>query len=86
MIYQELLKLHQRVQNLVKENNISWKTKYELIFSSNISTKIFFCFKELGVSFHYYDPDTSYEEDVKAFAYALRDKMQELQYAFPENY
>jgi hypothetical protein len=40
------------------ESSISWEAKYDLIFSDNISKK---------VSFRWYDPDTSYEEDVTYF-------------------
>jgi hypothetical protein len=40
------------------ESSISWEAKYDLIFSDNISQK---------VSFRWYDPDTSYEEDVTYF-------------------
>lgn len=78
MSYQKLVKLNQKIQNLIQENNISWETKYELIFSENISRKIFTYFKEMNISFDYYDPDTSYEEDVKAFAYAVNNKVIEL--------
>lgn len=48
-------------------------TKYELIFSEEGS-------RALGRIFQldYYDPDTSYEEDVQAYVEALRVKCAEL--------
>lgn len=87
MSYQKLVKLNQRIQNLIQENNISWETRYEIIFSSQVSKQIFTYFKEIGIVFDYYDPDTSYEEDVKAFADAVNDKIVELstiEYMFQE--
>lgn len=76
--YLELVKINNKVQRLVSENEIDWELKYDTIFSPNISRKVFALMKELNVSFDYYDPDTSYEEDIKAFSDALKDKVQEL--------
>jgi len=50
------------------ESSISWKAKYDLIFSDNISKK---------VSFDWYDPDTSYEEDVTSFMKGFDSYMNE---------
>ena len=41
---------------------------YDMIFSEHISRKIL-------IDLDYYDPDTSYEEDVTAFVNAFNDKM-----------
>lgn len=49
-------------------SSISWEAKYDLIFSDRISKK---------VSFSWYDPDTSYEEDVMAFMDAFDHYMGE---------
>lgn len=53
----------------IYDSNLPWDTKYDLIFSENISRKIFSL-----VRLDYYDPDTTYEEDVKAFISALKEK------------
>ena len=45
----------------------SWKDLYDFIFSEDISKKIYEAFPD----FHYYDPDTTYEEDVLAFIRAF---------------
>jgi hypothetical protein len=76
--YQELVILNKKIQQLIKEKEVSWEVKYNLIFSKEIFRRIFDLFKELNLTFEYYDPDTSYEEDLTAFAFALEEKMQEL--------
>jgi hypothetical protein len=52
------------------ESDLPWDTKYDLIFSENISVEVFNLIK-----LDYYDPDTSYEEDVTAFVRYFKDKM-----------
>lgn len=42
------------------ESTKTWDEKYDLIFSDNISKKVYHLFD-------WYDPDTTYEEDVTAF-------------------
>jgi hypothetical protein len=57
----------------IADSNASGETKYELIFSDDLS-------RALGRIFRldYYDPDASYEEDVQAYVSALRSKCAEL--------
>lgn len=76
---QELRTLNSKVQRLTNEENVDWDLKYDMIFSENISRKVFSLLKELGSPLDYYDPDTSEEEDVKAFSDALKEKMEELE-------
>ena len=64
----ETIELNDKVQGIVKSKNLNWKQKYKIIFSEEISKKIFTI-----AEINYYDPDTSYEVDVKAFAEALND-------------
>ena len=49
-------------------SDLSWEAKFDLIFSSHGSQK--FC--KLARGFDWYDPDTTYEEDVSAFFYAAK--------------
>ena len=49
-------------------SNLSWEAKFDLIFSPQGSQK----FRELALGFDWYDPDTSYEEDVSAFFLAAK--------------
>lgn len=51
----------------------SWEIKYDLIFSEAISKRV----SQL-IRLEYYDPDTSYEEDVRAYVDALENKVAEL--------
>lgn len=75
--YDELINLNEKVQRLITED-INWEIKYDLIFSENVSRKVFNLMKELNIRFDYYDPDTSYEEDSLAFSNALNEKVEEL--------
>ena len=71
-----LRELHKTV-NKIYDSEADWETKYDLIFSESISKTIF---REIHL--HYYDPDTSYEEDVTAFVNAFNDKMEQINKAF----
>ena len=53
------------------ETTYSWELKYDMIFNDRVSGKVF----EL-ISMDYYDPDTSYQEDVQAFYNALTEYME----------
>jgi len=57
----------------IAESDAAAKTKYELVFSEELS-------RSLGQIFNldYYDPDTSYEDDVAAYVTALHAKCSEL--------
>lgn len=50
------------------EDSGVWAQLYDVVFSENVSKKIFKRFK-----FDYYDPDTSYREDVCAFIDAFNE-------------
>lgn len=58
----------------IAESEAGWKTKYELIFSPEISGRL----RELFY-FTWCDPDMGYDDDVLAFIDALKDKREELE-------
>jgi hypothetical protein len=60
------------------ESTGDWDTAFGLVFSPAISQRVFVLVRELGSALDYYDPDTTYEEDVRAFARALEDKVRQL--------
>ena len=60
--------INRDVKQIIDNDGLEWSEKYNMIFSSNISLRVF----EL-INLDYYDPDTSYEEDVMAFASALNE-------------
>lgn len=62
----KILKLNKKVNEIYNNNNLDWEEKYDKIFSDKISKKVFSL-----TSLNYYDPDTSYEEDVTAFVNAF---------------
>lgn len=55
-----------------------WDTNFSLVFSDHISHRVRFLLDEMNMSMDYYDPDTSYEEDVCAYADALNQKAKTL--------
>lgn len=55
-----------------EDQYVMWKTMYDMVFSDNISGRAFEMIQDAGLSMDYYDPDTSYQEDVEAFARALK--------------
>lgn len=59
---------------MICDSSMSWKTKYEIIFSPEISQAIY----ETNVNFDYYDPDMDYQDDVVAFVSAVKEKADEL--------
>lgn len=67
LTFDELLEVYSEAIRIF-DSGISWKAKYDLIFSDRISQ---------GVDFEWYDPDTSYEEDVTSFIKAFKEYMGE---------
>ena len=63
-----LLELHDNATQIVN-SDLSWEAKYDLIFSPNLSRKVF----DIASGMSYYDPDTTYEEDVMAFYNAFTE-------------
>jgi len=49
----------------------SWDDVYDDIFSIHMSERIHKLLNDLSISFDYCDPDTTYEEDVRAYVDAL---------------
>jgi len=91
-IVTELFEINTFVQNAIEvarneagENcdHDPWATAYGLVFSKNCSQRADALFKQLNVEFDYYDPDTSYEEEVEAFASALNNSCQQIAVFYP---
>jgi hypothetical protein len=57
----------------IRQSTLEPEHQYHLIFSDKISKKIYAIFKEFNYLFDYYDPDTSYEEDMDYFLRAVRE-------------
>lgn len=64
----KLLKLHRKANEIYNNDRFSWEKKFDKIFSDKISVKI-----NSLIRLDYYDPDTTYEEDVSAYIAALND-------------
>lgn len=76
--YKKLKKIHSLANRIYEDSSLSDEEKYSLIFSEKISRFVFNFFEKIKMKLDYYDPDTSYKEDVKAFLDALNDKMEHL--------
>ena len=63
MEFRELMPVYQKACKIF-ESDLDWQTKYDLIFSADISRKVIF---------EYYDPDMDYEDDVRAFMNGFDD-------------
>lgn len=57
-------------QELIFESEADWETKFSVLFN-NYSRTIKPLLKANGLKLEWYDPDTSYEEDVRAYMAAL---------------
>lgn len=68
-VLSELRDLQQEI-NEVYNSDLDWDVKYDLIFSERLSRKVFKL-----IRLDYYDPDTTYQEDVTAFVNALNEKL-----------
>jgi hypothetical protein len=65
----QLVQLYQRAFNIYN-SSLDWEEKFTQIFSKEISSAV--CSL---TSLDYYDPDTTYEEDTKAFMDAFTKEM-----------
>lgn len=55
-------------------NYYDWRQLYSFVFSESISKNLNGAYlQQYGRNFDYYDPDTSYEEDVCAYIHAIKD-------------
>lgn len=69
-IEDKVLKLNEKANKIYQDEFLTWEEKYDRIFSEKISRKVFSL-----IRLDYYDPDTSYEEDVRAFIDAFNDNI-----------
>lgn len=73
----ELKQLQTFTQNIT-DSELSWEDKYAQVFSKHCSKRIYALLEDLNLKLDYYDPDTSYEEDVCAYRDALDTRMENL--------
>lgn len=70
----EFIRLAHKAQ-AIADSLASWKTKYESIFSDEISGAI----RKTKIPIIYYYPDSTYEDDVRTFVRAVMDKAEDLE-------
>jgi len=66
-VVDKLLAFNEDVQKIARDDRLSWRCRYDLVFSDEMAQKR----HSLIPHFDWPDPDTTYEEDVRAFADAL---------------
>jgi hypothetical protein len=70
-----LLKNNERVQEIVQvaTTNNDWESAYDIIFPTHVRGV-----RAADPDFSWYDPDSSYQDDVLAFANALKERAERL--------
>lgn len=71
----EFVRLAREVRRIC-ETDATWETKYELVFTENVSLRL-----QKLMHFDWCDPDTSYEEDVLAFSRAVNEQADDIERA-----
>ena len=64
--YEELQNFYEKLSKWEEEavlGELSWEDLYDIVFSKKVSKRIY----EILPNFSWYDPDTTYQEDVVAF-------------------
>ena len=67
---EKLEKLNRKANEIYESEFFTWEEKYDQIFSEKISRKVF-----KMIRLDYYDPDTSYQDDVQAFMTAFNERL-----------
>jgi len=62
----------------LRHSDLSAQQQYDYIFSQKVSRQVTQLLKNLGENLDYYDPDSTYEEDMDAYITALSQKLNEL--------
>jgi len=73
MTEHNILALIKKAEAIRDDELLSWEDKYNLIFSNNVSTKIYKELKDYNIKFEYYDPDQDHEDDINAYINALKE-------------
>ncbi len=66
----ELRQLVTELKEVLEDEELNWETKYGLVFDTH-QKKIRGLLYKARKNLDYYDPDTSYEEDARAYVNAL---------------
>jgi len=73
----ELIKLTESII-AIRDSKLTDKTKFDLIFSSYFSEKIYYLFLEMNINLDWYNPDMDYIDDVNAYVRAVVSKVEEI--------
>lgn len=73
MDFAALLETVHIMRSIYNSDSLDWSSKFDRIFNKHVSKKLY-----QMLDLDYYDPDTSHEEDVKAFVQAVEERLQHL--------
>ena len=77
----EFLLFNRKIQEIV-DGDGAWEWKYNSVFTDENKAAL----KRLRPGFEYYDPDTTYQEDVQAYANALGEEAERVRERVDENH
>jgi hypothetical protein len=66
----KLRQLVVELKEVLEDEELDWEKKYDLVFDTH-QQQVEDLLKEARLHLDYYDPDTTYEEDAKAYVSAL---------------
>jgi hypothetical protein len=71
----ELYEIYFKAKAIMESTQHDWEEKYDLIFSKEISGRVYDLKTGSGV---WYDPDTTYQEDTEAFFRQFKEYVEAL--------
>jgi hypothetical protein len=79
IIAQSAIELVHIAQEVAENDSMDWETKYKLIFSKEVSIRLNSLLRQLGMELNYCDPDSGYDDDVRAYIWAVEEKLPALE-------
>lgn len=83
VLFARLASLNAELQGLVSRQWEDWSLPYNLVFSGNLSSRIFNTVTRMGLTLSWDDPDADYADDVCAYARAVDELCRQLAPSFP---
>lgn len=68
----QLRQLVVELREVLEDEGLDWEVKFDLVFGTH-QKNIKALLSEAGKNLDYYDPDTTYEEDSRAYVTALEE-------------
>lgn len=69
--YSALRAIVKELTEMVASDSLTWEEKYDEVFGGEIGNRIQEVLSSLEIRMNYYDPDSGYDDDVRAYCSAL---------------